>query len=260
MASGGQVISTTQISFNDFFYSEDTDNGAAEGSATPGLTEGQLVSVTVLGWFRSGAPEIQIGRRASLFDPFVDDTASWTALEAFQDGDLYAQTFWRITTAGMVTAGDIYVEFPQPPLNMTTPGQDGAQVWINRWTDAHLLNKIYGVTTTGTTHTPPTDDMGVLNFYLAGGGVTTDDSGPPFPTIPGPSGGANHAIVLDDNAVGDVDHRELFGVAAYQPFNLPVEAWTTGVSQDGIMYGVADPFSVETGAPISGVVRGSPVR
>lgn len=254
MASGGQVISTSQISFNDFFYVE-ADNGNAEGSVNPAsLTEGQLVSVTVLGWFRSGAPEIQIW--GVPVATFVDDTANWNALPAFQDGDFYAQTFWRLATPAMVVFDYIWVEFPQPPLDMSFPGQDGAQVWVNRWADAVSLSRIYGVTTSGTEHLPPTDDPGVLNFYLAGGGVTTDDDDPRFPTISGPSGGANHALVLDDNAVGDVDHRELFGVAAYQPFDQPVEAWTTAVAQSGIMYGVADPFVVEAGDAISGVVRG----
>lgn len=260
MSSGGQVISTSQITFNDFFYSEDSDNGNASGNCTPGLTEGQLVSVTVLGWFRSGDPTILIGRRLSLFDPFIDETSDWTALAPFQDSDFYAQTFFRLTTADMVTDGDVWVEFPQPPLDLQYPGQDGAQVWVNRWADGFSLSLIYGVTTSGMTHTPPTEDPGVLNFYVAGGGVTTDDDDPRFPTIPGVSGGANHGVVLDDNAVGDVDHRELFGVAAYQPFSDPVEAWTTDVDQAGIMYGVADPFIVEVGDHISGVVRGRPVR
>lgn len=257
MASGGQVISTSQISFNDFFYTE-ADNGNAEGAVFPAsLAEGQLVSVTVLGWFRSGAPEIQIWGAPE--GTFVDDTAGWAALEAFQDGDFYAQTFWRIATAAMVVFDYIWVEFPQPPLDLAYPGQDGAQVWVNRWSSATSLSKIYGVTTSGTEHLPPTTDTGVLNFYLAGGGVTTEDDDPRFPTILGPSSGANHALVLDDNAVGDVDHRELFGVAAYQPFDQPVEAWVTEVPQSGIMYGVADPFTVETGDHVSGVVPGRPV-
>jgi hypothetical protein len=156
-----------------------------------------------------------------------------------------------------VTFGYIWVEFPQPPLDLQYPGQDGAQVWVNRWADATSLSLVYGVTTSGTTHTPPTDDPGVLNFYLAGGGATTDDDDPRFPTVPGAGGDArNHSVVLDDNATGVPDERELFGVAAYQPFSFPVESWITEVAQSGIMYGVADPFSVEAGDAISGVVRG----
>lgn len=238
----------------DAFYTDDSILGGQTGDMHGGwpfdhaggvdvaMEVGELISVTVNMWARSADPDIRIGRyELPLPSTFVDDTASWVALDAYREGDWWSKTWYRAVTQAMIDYEFVDVAILQSSVNTGEGGVDGGELYVVGWRDARSLHNVYGLPSTGTVHTPGTSDYTVANFYVGGGGYSEADALDSLPTITGAAygdEGFTQVVGGDNNLGAPTFDEEYFGVGFYQPTVAPVGHWETPTSQDALLVGI----------------------